>query len=331
MPAEPDMIFYERLHAEGLISDASLTALKHRFNNPVFSVHWELKTLLYLGITLLTGGLGILVYKNIETIGHQAILLFIALVSAGCLFYCFKHKKPFNTAKVQSPNTFFDYVLLLGTLTLLIFVGYLQYQYQVFGTNYGLATFLPMLALFYLAYAFDHAGILTMAIINLGTWMGVSVTPRQLLLQGTFHDQSLINTYVSLGALLLLMAWLTHRFIFKKHFQFTYQHYGIHVSFISLLAGYFYHHNRYFAFVWLLVLLGIAWMIYRDAYRHKKYYFLVLAVLYSYFAVSCLMIRLLLLTGDAGSIILVPYYFVPSAIGVIYWLNKLHRQLKQQP
>src|SRR5882672_2103524 len=73
----------EQLHAQGLLSDTSLEKVKAAEAGRLFSVHWELKTLLYLGVLLLSGGLGVLVYKNIDTIGHQAVLAFIAAVSAG--------------------------------------------------------------------------------------------------------------------------------------------------------------------------------------------------------------------------------------------------------
>lgn len=318
---------YDELHARGLISDASYSKIQEQRLDPLFSVHWEIKTILYLGIMLLTGGIGILVYENIDTIGHQVILLFIALVSGGCLFYCFKHKKPFSRSKVESPNTFFDYILLLGTISLLIFVGYLQYQYNVFGNNYGLATLIPMLALFYLAYNFDHVGILNMAIANLGVWMGVTATPRHLLQAGTFDDESAVFTYIGFGLLLLLGALITQKFIFKKHFTFSYGHYGVHVTLIALLSGFFHYYNEGHAVLWLLAVIALTIAIYLNAYRQKSFYFLLLAILYGYFAVACLLFYILSAGNGDGAILY--FYFIPiSAVFVIYQLNRLHKKLK---
>ena len=327
MNTSTDSDLYEHLYTEGSISESSLEKIKASRLNPLFSVHWEIKTVLYLGIMLLTGGIGILVYKNIDTIGHQVILLFIALLSGGCLAYCFKHKKPFSSAKVQTPNTFFDYVLLLGTLSLVIFVGYLQYQYNVFGSNYGLATFLPMMALFYIAYNFDHIGILNMAIANLGIWMGVSVTPKQLLAEGTFNNQSIIYTYLFFGLLLLAFAWLSQKFIFKKHFKFSYQHYGVHVSLIALLAGYFFNYYYYYL-LWMVGFFVLVAVIYKDAYREKSFYFILLTVLYSYFAISSLFVRATIMLNDVGAIYLLFLYFIGSAIGLIFLLIHLNKKLK---
>ncbi len=56
-----------------------------------FSLHWELKTLLYLGVLLLNVGLGILIYENIDTIGHVVLILLIGAVSAVCFWYAAGH------------------------------------------------------------------------------------------------------------------------------------------------------------------------------------------------------------------------------------------------
>src|ERR1700754_4252062 len=194
---------YKNLHDEGLISDESFSKIKlNQEELKLFSVHWELKTLLYLGVLLLTTGLGLLIYENIDTIGHQFVLMLIAAICVGCFIYCFRTCLPFSKDKVKSPNTAFDYVLLLGSISFLTFVGYLQFAYKVFGTNYGLATLIPMLVLFFVAYYFDHLGILNMAIANLAIWMGVSVTPKQLLLNSDFDSETIIYTYLILGILL---------------------------------------------------------------------------------------------------------------------------------
>lgn len=138
-----------RLHLEGLISDASFNKVKQRRANRLISVHWEIRTILYLGVMLFTGGCGILVYKNIDTIGHQFVLLFIGLVTVASYVYCIRTKFPFAVGKVAAPNPYFDYVLLLGCLAMVILLGYLQYQYLVFGTHFGLATFISFILLFF--------------------------------------------------------------------------------------------------------------------------------------------------------------------------------------
>jgi len=319
---------FNKLHAEGLISDATFEKTEQKHLHPLFSLYWEIKTLLYIGILSLTSGLGILVYKNIDTIGHQAVLAFIALVSIGCFLYCYKHKQPFSKSRVKSPTTFFDFILLLGTTAFLIFIGYIQYQYNIFGTNYGMATFIPMLVLFYIAYDFDHIGILAMAIANLGLWLGISVTPKQLLLGHTFNSQTIIYTYIAFGIFLLAIALLTGKYSLKGHFKFSYQHYGIHICFIGLIAGYGLNYNSGYSVLFLFALLGMAYILYMDAFKDKGFYFLVLMVLYSYIAVSCLLMRGLFSSNGIMIAYIAFLYFILSALGLVFLLININNRLK---
>lgn len=322
---------YEKLYEEGLVSDASLGRLRKRYEPALFSLHWETRTLLYLGMLLMSTGLGILVYQNINTIGHQIILLVIAFISIGCFAYCTRHKPAFSRERVASPDSLFDYLLLLGCLTFVAFVGYLQFQYQVFSLRYGLATFVPMVVLFFVAYYFDHIGVLNMAIVNLGLWMGVSVTPNGLLALLDFNGETMLYVSLGLGMLLLVGAFATQVFNVKRHFRFSYQHYGVHVAYMALLGGYF-----YFGFGHGLALMAglfvLSYYLYRDAYERKSFYFLILVVLYTYVAVSSLVVRgLIRIDGYTDGFIFMvmgSIYFMGSPIGVVLVLMELNKKLK---
>lgn len=324
-----DNNLFENLYTEGLISESSLEKIRLQHARPaLFSVHWEIRTLLYIGVLLLTSGLGLLIYENIDTIGHRFVLMLIGLLCAGCFAYCFKNKLPFNRVQVKSPNSYFDYVLLLGSITLVSFIGYLQFQYNAFGTHYGMATLIPMLALFFIAYYFDHLGILSMAIANLAVWMGVTVTPKNLLLNSDFDSQTIIYTYLALGVILIAKANASERFNFKKHFKFSYQHYGIHVSYIALLAGYFFYYSSPVAIVWMVALASLSLLMYADAIKNRSFYFLLLVVLYSYIAVSCLFVRMCIAVNNIGGVYFALLYFIGSAIGIIVLLINLNKKLK---
>ncbi|WP_316790122.1 DUF2157 domain-containing protein [Pedobacter frigoris] len=320
--------YSKRLLDEGLITPESYEKIRQKQANLLFSVHWEIKTVLYLGVMLLSTGLGILIYKNIDTIGHQVILLMIAAISAGCFFYCFKHKKPFSKAQVKSPGSLFDYILLLGCLSFLSFLGYLQAQYGVFGQNYGLATFIPMLVLFYVAYDYDHLGILSLAITNLALWLGVTVTPFYLLYKNDFDSERLIYTYFGIGLLLIAAAHFSEKFAVKRHFRFTYLHFGVHMAFISLLSGYFYKYEQPFSIGWLFTLFILAFYCYTDAMKHKSFYFILLIVLYSYIALSALVVRGLITLDNEGALYITFLYFIVSAIGMVLVLINLNKKLK---
>jgi hypothetical protein len=319
---------FNKLHAEGLIADDSLQKLIALEDRRLFSLRWELKAILYLGVTLLCGGLGVLVYKNIDSIGHQVILIFIALVCAVCFYYCFRKRGPFSFFKVPAPNSFFDYILLLGCLTFVTLIGYLQFEYTFFGNAYGVATFIPMIVLFFSAYYFDHLGVLSLAITNLAAWAGIAVTPLRLLKENDFGDNRLIYAGLALGTLLVLAGLTSERRNYKRHFEFTYANFGIHILFIAGLAGLFSRDNIYP--LWFLLLLGIAYYFFRQAIKKKSFYFFLIITLYCYIALSNVVVRFLwaTLNDNEGGIFLTLLYFILSAIGLVRLLMIFNRKMK---
>ena len=323
-----DTSLFERLHKEGHVSAVSLEKIKIAEQQKLFSLHWEIKTLLYLGVLLLSGGLGILVYKNIDTIGHTAILIFIALVSAGGFWYCFSRKLPFSTGRLAAPNAFFDYILLLACLAFVTFIGYLQFQYHVFGNRFGLVTFIPMLVLFFSAYYFDHLGILSMAITTLCAWAGIAVTPTRILQDNDFNSTTIIITGLVMGAGLVATGVVTQWRQVKPHFGFTYTNFGMHILFISVLAGMF--NFEAFYFLWFLLELGVAFYFYTAALRNKSFYILLILTLYTYTGLSYVIIQLLFETMNAGmgGVYLAFLYFICTGIGLIIFLMKMNKKIK---
>ncbi len=273
-----------------------------------FTLHWELRTLLYTGVMLLTSGLGVIIYKNIDTIGHTAIILAIAAACGTCFLYCFRHKLPYSNLKTSYENPWFDYVLLLGCLLFLALEGYLQFRYQVFGTRFGIATLVPALLFFCLAYRFDHIGVLSMAITALASYAGITASPG-LLLGNSLSEASLVYTGIALSVLLIAAGFFMKEKEIKRHFTFTYYNFGFNLYFISMLCAMFTLEISYLYFG--LLLTGCVLLI-RYAIREQSFYFLLLPVIYGYIGITWLIFRL----GMGGIIGL--YYFVISC-GLVIW------------
>jgi len=288
-----------------------------------FSLHWELKTLLYLGVLLLNVGLGALVYQHIDSIGHAALIVGIGAVSAVCLGYALRHRQPFSRGEVSSPTPYYDYVLLLGCLTFLIMEGYAQYQYQIFGTRYGLATFVPMTLFFGLAYWLDNRGVLSLGITALASWLGVTVTPQYLLANNDFNSEAIVNTGVFLGLLLAAVPFVSERWGLKKHFSLTYLNFGSHIGMVSCLAGTL-SLERPLIYLPLLYLFVGFFLWY--ARTRGSFYFLTVAVLYGYIGVTYLFLRL----ASRLDLDIMTYtlYFLVSCIGVIFFFMNYKRFTK---
>ncbi len=79
----------------------------------------------------------------------------IAALMAVCLGYAARCRPAFTWGVAPSAGLLPEY-LLLGCLLFLVLEGYLQAQYQLFGTRYGLAAALPTALFFGVAYGFDH-------------------------------------------------------------------------------------------------------------------------------------------------------------------------------
>jgi hypothetical protein len=314
-----------RLETDQVLSSDSIQHLKAP--NYIFSLFWELRTLLYTGVLLLSTGLGILVYKNIDTIGHQAILFFLALVTIGCHLFCYKKNPPFAWTKTNAQSILYDYLLLLGSLCLLTFLGYLHYQYRIFGTRYGLASFIPMVWLFFSAYYFDHLGILSLAITNLAAWAGIVVTPAKLLAENDFDQPKLIYTGIALGIFLLVVALLSKQKGVKAHFDLTYKNFGGHLLYISLIAGMVHYDNYYWA--WLLPVLAFSYVVYRNALKEHSFYFLLALILYAYGAISYSFLKALhqLNIEHYGGYI-TNLYLLISALLTLRLLVRLNKKMK---
>jgi len=322
-----NVFLFTKLFNEGLITGDELHNVSLQKDKPV-SVHYELRTLLYLGIVLLTTAIGILIYKNIDTIGHTALLIIIGVACVSCFGYCLKHSKGYSNTKIESPDIWFDYVLLLGCLLLLTFIGYIQFQYDVFGNRWGLALFIPMVVLFCTAYYFDHLGVLSLAITNLAAWAGISVTPLRILKENDFTNILVMYTGVGVGILLVTASYLSRAKNIKAHFEFTYKNFGAHILFISLLALMFNYDNIYFA--WLVPLAVVVYLFFKDALKERSFYFLVIALLYAYVGLSYVVIRFIIAVNfDVGGVYPGFLYFIISGITLIRLFIHYNKILKK--
>jgi hypothetical protein len=274
----------------------------------------ETQFLLYTGVLLLNAGFGVLVYEHIDTIGHAAVIAGFGFLTLVCFGYCWWKRPPYSTERTPAPNLYFDYILLLGCLLFLIFIGYWQYQYQVFGRRYGLVTFVPTVVFFAAAYRFDNRLVLGMALAGLAAWFGVTATPRDLIEQGTWDSPMLVLIAALLGVFLIGLGMVLARLDWRRHFEADYIHAALHLICVGSLSGIMALDRP---LVWLPVLAaGVAFFIWY-ARSNNKFYLQLLALLYGYIGFTYTVFRYIL--PDAG-----PYtyfgFLLLSAIGLVIFL-----------
>lgn len=319
------MNIIHKLIQDGVLNEQEGAAVDAFEREKPMSVHWELKTILYLGILLLVSGIGILVYLNIDTIGHQAIIAAISLSAGFCFYYGFKHKLPYTTSQVTYESPLFDYVVLLGCLLLGVLIGYLQFQYSIFGLHYGLATMVPTLIYFAAAYVFDHKGILSLGITGFAAWAGISATPMHLLSENNFNDLDIILSAVGVGLILAGFSKFAEVKDIKKHFGFTYNNFAANILFIATLAALFDQEYKVISFIFLA---GVCFYYLRYAIAQQSFLFLLLSVLYGYIGLTYAFFSVLINMANTFSFILGMFFVLASCAGIILFFIYYKRILK---
>ncbi len=305
----------DQLVNDGILDQEQAVCINNFEREKPMSVHWELKIILYLGILLFMSGLGILVYINIDTIGHTAIIAAISIACALCFYYGFKHRKPYSNQEVKYDSPLFDYVILLGCLLFGVLIGYMQYQYNVFGLHYGIATLFPAALYLSMAYIFDHKGILSLGITGFAAWAGISVTPMHLLEYNDFSSIDIIWTSIGVGTILAGFSKYADMKEIKKHFGFTYNNFAANILFIALIAGLF--DEGYMAIAYFLMIAGLVFYYFRYAVAEKSFLFLLLSVIYGYIALTYVFFSLLINIGNELSFMLGLFYIIASCAAIV--------------
>ncbi|MBJ6799028.1 DUF2157 domain-containing protein [Geomonas propionica] len=261
------------LEGSEILSREQAALLRRIYGRELFSVHWELRLVLYGGILILTTGLGLLVAKHFASIGHLTLIAAIALGCVGCFAYCLRRGGGFSPESLTTPDAAYDYVLLLGCLLLGTLQGYLELRYQVLAQYWN--WWLLASALIYLlcAHYFDNRLVLSLALSTLGAWLGVKTSQLGAgLWDGTLRDSALF-----FGALVIAAGAIQTRLGWKRHFLPVHLHLGVNVLLSALVAGV---GSRAGGSAYLagLLLTGSGSAFY--ALRERSFAFLLYAVLY---------------------------------------------------
>lgn len=323
----------QKLFEKGLITENQFQEIKTYRSLNIFSLNAELKLFLYLSVLLFTSGIGILIYENIDTIGHIAILSLLLIVIVVCFYYCFKHSKGFQKEETTFEHPVIEYLVLAGNILTCIFIGYLQFQYKPFGEHYGLATLVPTIVSFVCAYYFDNKSVLTIAITGLAAYVGLSVTPQTLLDDNDFYaSQSLSYSAVMLGILLILWTIYSRRISLKTHFGIIFLTFALHIISIASISNM----TNYDILTWMLfavILAGSTYYFYRVSYNYKAMSLYVFMIIYGYIGANIFLFRVFE-NVDLQEIwmllvFLLPAYFVGSIIMFIKLIKNFHKEITE--
>jgi hypothetical protein len=316
----------QKLFENNLITEEQFVQVKAYRSLGIFSLHNELKLFLYLSVLLFTTGIGILIYQNIDTIGHIAILSLLLIVTIVCFYFCFKNSKGFQKEDTSFENPVLQYLVLAATILSCIFVGYIQFQYQLFGTHYGLATLVPTIISFFCAYYFDNKSVLAIAVTGLAAYIGLSVSPQTLLSNDFYSSDTLSYSAIILGGLLILWTIYSAKINLKTHFNFIYLTYALHLISIAAINNLF---QDYWP-IFVIVLGASTYYFYNVSYQIPAISLFVFTIVYGYIGVNIVGFKILdfINAYEFYGLLLfaTPLYLVASIILFIKLIKNFNKQ-----
>ncbi len=268
-----------RLRADRILSADQATFFERVARRQLVSVWLEIRVLLYVGVLLLTSGVGLLIAEYHQKIGPWTLAGAIGIAAAACLVWVARTSPPFSWGEVPSPSVAFDYVLLLGLLLFASDLAYVEASFTLLGPHW--AHHLLVVAFVYLvaAYRWDSRTILGLALSTLAAWRGVSIS----LVSGALWQSAAVDlreNAIVLGALYVVLAWTSVRMQRKAHFEEVFANAGLLLLFGGLVSGVL---GRGSAWpVWLVALLAVAGTVMWLSFRLGRSLYFVQAVAAAY-------------------------------------------------
>jgi hypothetical protein len=312
----------KELAEKGLITRDQFEKIDLITSGRLVSVFYELRTLLYLGVLLFTTGAGLLIYQNIGDIGHIIAVTGLALLSGLCFWHSFRYGLEYAHGELKSPTPYFDYVVLLGSLLFISVLAYLQVLYGLLEETPGIITLVTAAFFFFVAYRFDHVGVLSLAITAFGSFWSISITPQKWY-EGDFNSmEHLYLTAIIFSSALATLALVLDMNRIKQHFTFTYLNFCTLIFFIGAIAGMF--QDEWYGIYLLLIYAGCIFAFYMARWK-KSFLFLLYAFLSAYIGTTFFLASLDLF-DEIGFWF---FYSIASCGGLVYFIIKFKNYFKQ--
>jgi hypothetical protein len=310
----------KELLSKELITAEQFERVEAVHSKKVFSVFYDLRTILYLGILLFSSGIGLLIYQNIGQIGHYASLGLLFLTMLGSFYYAFKKGVSYSNASIKAPTPYYDYVVLLGCLLFISVLGYLQFLFGFLDESIQEVTLFTAAFFFLIAYRFDHLGVLSLAVTAFASFWGLRVSLQHWGSSDIFSQNNLKVAALIFGLSVSLIAIVLDRKNIKQHFTFTYLNFCCLIYFTGALAGVFDSENGIYI---LSTYIGCAGAVY-FAFQKKSFLFLLYAFVCGYIVTSYLLADLVLKDP-----ILWFFYLIGSCAGFVWFIIRFKNYFKR--
>jgi hypothetical protein len=308
---EPEL---RALHAERLIDDATAARALARDGGQVFSVHAELRALLYAGVLLVTSGVGMVLARHLDRIGPLGIVTAIALAALACAVPAVRARRA-----GRAPGTAAEYLLLLAALLASADLAYAERQFTLLGPLWTWHLLLLATLHAALAYAFAAPLVLAVSLTALAGWFGVGGTLGDALHLG-HSTPELGGRALACAAVIFAWRYVDRRTRPGTRFTDVFDHFAANLAFWGAIAW-------CLESPWLLaglpLLAALAWASVRRGLDTGREAFVVYGVVYAAIGLAFAIVpRLHGLTVQLGFVLIV----VVVAAATLWWLRRRLRE-----
>src|SRR5258706_883809 len=122
----PDVVSaVDDLVRTGVLESRNAVKLRRAASGSLVSVRDELRALLWVGVLLITTGVGVLVRQHLDRIGPVAVAIAIGVAALACLGWAWRH--------ASEPSFVFDSVLLLVSLLAAADLAFVEIKFTPLG------------------------------------------------------------------------------------------------------------------------------------------------------------------------------------------------------
>lgn len=282
-PVNPDVAkAIPELAASGALPAEKVPLLLREARGELLSVHAELRALLYAGVLLITGGVGVLVKENLDRIGPLAIAVGLGVAAAAALAWVIAKAPPFSWRPVPSPHLALDYILLLGVLLAGADLAYVEWRFTPLGAHWPWHLLIMAVLTGAAAFRFDSRVVFSLSLSTFAAWRGVSVAFFSL---SPLHEETAVRfSAIVCGALFVVLGFVLARLDRKAHFEPV----AVNLGWLLVLAGIssgFFEGGRP-EVIWGLALLLVGTGLAAGAFRARRFSLFAYGVLAGYAGLS---------------------------------------------
>jgi len=314
-----------RLERESVLTPSQALIPRRVARGELLSIRFELRTALWLGVSLIAGGVGLLVKDNLDRIGPVTIAITLGFAAAACLLWVGRVAPPFTWHAQPSPNLAFDYVLLLGAMLIAADLAFIEFRFTPLGANWPWHLLWTAVLYGALAARFDSRILASLALTTFAAWRGVAMGTVASAPFGRWEAAPVRWNALACGVAFVALGWLLAWLDRKAHFEPVASHLGWLLVLGALASGMTGWQNQATWMIWALALLAVGVALVMAAARARRIWLFAFGLIGAYAAASRFVTEVLP-HGTARQL-----YFIVTSVVVIVALVIAERRLEENP